>query len=76
MTTTPAPKPSSRDRVRAHRARLRAQGLRPVQFWLPDVNSPEFKEQIRQECLAIANSPGEKDDMTFVESLIDYEGWE
>ncbi|MCW2631974.1 MAG: hypothetical protein JWR88_936, partial [Pseudonocardia sp.] len=27
----------TRDRVAAHRARLRAQGLRPLQIWVPDV---------------------------------------
>ncbi|MGH3923785.1 MAG: antitoxin MazE-like protein, partial [Pseudonocardiaceae bacterium] len=31
-----------RARVRAHRARLRAQGLRPIQIWVPDVRSPTF----------------------------------
>jgi hypothetical protein len=34
--------------VRRHRARQRAQGLRPVQFWLPDTNTPEFLEQVAQ----------------------------
>ncbi|MHB8692844.1 MAG: antitoxin MazE-like protein, partial [Solirubrobacteraceae bacterium] len=33
---------STRDRVRQHRARLRRQGLRPVQVWVPDVRAPEF----------------------------------
>ena len=32
----------SRRRVRAHRERLRAQGLRPVQIWVPDVNAEGF----------------------------------
>ena len=31
-----------RSRVKAHRARLRAQGLRPIQVWVPDVRSPAF----------------------------------
>lgn len=69
--STPAQKASSRDKVRAHRARLRAQGLRPVQYWLPDVNSPEFKARLRQECLAIAASADEKDVMDLLESVRD-----
>jgi Protein of unknown function (DUF3018)/PemK-like, MazF-like toxin of type II toxin-antitoxin system len=33
---------STRDRVRQHRERLRSQGLRPLQIWIPDVRAPEF----------------------------------
>ena len=33
---------SSRDEVRAHRKRLRQQGLRPIQIWVPDMRSPDF----------------------------------
>ncbi len=29
-----------REKVREHRARLRAQGLRPIQIWVPDARSP------------------------------------
>jgi antidote-toxin recognition MazE-like antitoxin len=27
----------TRDKVKAHRERLRRQGLRPIQVWVPDV---------------------------------------
>jgi antidote-toxin recognition MazE-like antitoxin len=37
-----AARPASHDKVRAHRARLRKQGLRPVQMWVPDVRSRAF----------------------------------
>ena len=36
------PKPS-RLKVWDHRERLRQQGLRPVQIWVPDVRSPAFQ---------------------------------
>jgi hypothetical protein len=39
---TMAKRKTARDKARAYRARMRAKGLKPVQFWLPDVNSPEF----------------------------------
>jgi predicted RNase H-like HicB family nuclease len=42
MTTPTRP---SRDQVRAHRERLREQGLRPIQIWVPDVRSPAFKAE-------------------------------
>jgi hypothetical protein len=42
----PTTKPSqSRDKVRAHRARLRRRGLRPVQIWVPDVRSRTFARE-------------------------------
>jgi hypothetical protein len=63
---------SSRDKVRAHRARLRQQGLRPIQVWVPDVTSPEFKCLAREQTLAIARSEQEADDLAFVESLIEW----
>ncbi len=37
-------------RVAKRRAALRAQGLRPKTFWLPDTRTPEFKEQARLFC--------------------------
>lgn len=64
----PAPL-SSRERVAKRRAALRAQGLRPKQIWVPNVHSPEFKEQARQAALAVANSPHEADDQAWVDSV-------
>jgi Protein of unknown function (DUF3018) len=63
------PARSSASKVRQHREKLRAQGLRPIQMWVPDVNDPKIKEQIRREARLIARSPHEKDDLAFVESL-------
>lgn len=65
-------KKSSRDKVRAHRERLRRQGLRPIQIWVPDVRSPEFVKEAHRQSLAIANSPQEKDDQAFIDSISDW----
>jgi hypothetical protein len=62
-------KPSSRDKVRQHRARLRAQGLRPVQMWVPDVTSPEFIAEARRQAKRLAESPHAKDDQDFVDAI-------
>lgn len=60
-----------RDRVNAYRARMRAQGLRPVQIWVPDVRSPEFAaEAYRQSALVAAAAHG-SDDMDCVEDISD-----
>ena len=64
---------TSRDKVRAHRQRLREQGLRPIQIWVPDVTSPEFVKEARRQSRAVARSAGEKDNIAFVESLLDWD---
>jgi hypothetical protein len=60
---------SSREKVSAHRARLRKRGYRLVQMWLPDTRTPEFAEQAHRASLAIANSPTEAEDQAWVDSV-------
>jgi hypothetical protein len=60
---------SSRDKVRAHRARLRAAGLRPVQIWIPDTRSPEFAAEAHRQSVNIANSPTEAEDQAFIDAI-------
>lgn len=38
--------------VSRHREKLRAQGMRLVQFWAPDTGLPDFQEQARRQSLA------------------------
>lgn len=60
---------STRDRVRRHRQRLREQGMRPIQIWVPDVTAPGFAEEAHRQSAAVANSLQEADDQAFVDSL-------
>jgi len=60
---------SSRDKVRAHRARLRKKGLRPIQIWVPDVRSKAFAREAHRQSLAVANSPQAKKDQDFVDAI-------
>jgi hypothetical protein len=60
---------SSRDKVRAHRAKLRAAGLRPIQIWVPDTRSPDFARQAHRDSLAIANDPHEAEDQAFIDAI-------
>lgn len=71
MATRTRPK-SSRDKVRVHREKLRRQGLRPIQIWVPDVRSPEFAAEAHRQSLAIANSRQEKDDQEFIDAISDW----
>lgn len=61
----------SRDKVRAHRHRLRRQGLRPIQIWVPDVRSPIFAAEAHRQSLAVANSPYRNEDQEFIEAVSD-----
>ena len=64
-----AAKSRSRDKVRAHRARMRKKGMRLVQIWLPDVRSKAFKRRAHLDSLAIARSPQAKEDQDFVDAV-------
>jgi len=61
--------PSTRDRVRKHRERLRRQGLRPLQIWVPDVRAPEFVAEAHRQSVAIATSEHEADDQAFIDAI-------
>jgi len=68
MPVLSPPKPS-RLKVQKHRERLRAQGLRPIQIWVPDVHSPAFRAAARRQSKAVAGSAHAKDDQAFVDSV-------
>jgi len=65
---------SSREKVRRHRERLRRQGLRPIQIWVPDVRSPSFLSQAHRQSLSIAQSAMEAEDQGFIDSVSDLSG--
>ncbi|HEY1722604.1 MAG TPA: antitoxin MazE family protein [Magnetospirillaceae bacterium] len=60
---------TSRDKVRAHRVRLRAQGLRPVQIWVPDTRSPKFAAEAKRQCRLIAESRFAAEDQAFIDAI-------
>jgi len=62
---------TSREKVRAHRMRLRALGMRPITMWVPDMRSPKFAAEARRQCLLANNSPYAAEDQAWVDSMID-----
>jgi hypothetical protein len=60
---------SSRARVSAYRDRLRAEGLRPVQVWVPDVRSSTFAAEAQRQAALVATTSAQSDDMAFVEAI-------
>jgi hypothetical protein len=56
-------------KVRRHRERLREQGLRPIQIWVPDVRASSFKMEAHRQSLAVAASAHEREDQAFIDAL-------
>ena len=65
----PAKAATSKGKVRAHRERLRRQGLRPIQIWVPDVRSPGFAAEARRQSRAVAESAQAQQDQAFVDGI-------
>ena len=70
MSEAKRPK-SSREKVRAYRERLRRQGLRPLQIWVPDVRAPAFRAEAHRQSLLVASSEFEADDQAFIDAVTD-----
>ena len=68
MTKSKGPK-SAREKVRAYRERLRRQGLRPIQIWVPDVRAPGFSKEAHRQSAAVASSVAAADDQAFIDSV-------
>ena len=64
---------SSARRVADHRSALRAQGLRPVQMWVPDTRAPGYAERIRRQLEALRNDPREA---RLLEELDEFADWD
>ncbi len=71
MASASTAKPS-RIKVREYRERLREQGLRPIQIWVPDVRSPAFRSEAHLQSAAIAASAHASDDQAFIDAVADW----
>ena len=60
---------SSRDKVRVHRKRLRARGLRPIPVWVPDTRTAAFKVEAHRQSLLVAQSPHARQDQDFIDTI-------
>lgn len=66
---------TERERNGSYRARMRAQGLRPLQIWVPDPTRPGFAEEVRRQVDLLRGTPEEEDALDFIESVQDTRGW-
>jgi hypothetical protein len=67
MTTSS--RPTSREKVRAYRARMRRRGMRLIQMWVPDTGARAFRRQAHLDSLAVAGSRHEDEDQAFVDAI-------
>jgi hypothetical protein len=72
MVQTTGAKPSG-IRVREHRDRLHAQGLRPIQIWVPDVRAPSFRPEAHRQSLAVAASAHAAKDQAFIDAVSNWD---
>lgn len=61
--------PGVTDRVRDYRARMREQGMRPIQLWVADVRAPGFAAEAHRQSAAVAASDHATDDQDFIDAL-------
>ncbi|MBB5049798.1 hypothetical protein HNR60_004582 [Rhodopseudomonas rhenobacensis] len=73
--TDAAKRSDAAKRVRKHRDKMKAMGLKPVTLWVPDVHSPEFKAEIKRQCLLLKDDPHEQEILAELEHWFDPEGW-
>ncbi|OCK58054.1 antitoxin MazE family protein [Bradyrhizobium sp. LMTR 3] len=77
MATTPkkAKPHTPQQRMAARRARLRAQGLRPVQHWVPDLRDPKVRADLRRQVKLMARHPENDAIDSWNEAAYDWSGW-
>jgi hypothetical protein len=71
MMATPTDRQTSRSKVAEHRARLRAQGMRPIQIWVPDVRSASFRAEAHRQSAAVAATRHARSDQAFIDAISD-----
>jgi hypothetical protein len=66
---SPKPTANGRERAKAHRDRLHAAGLTPLQLWIPDTRSAAFRADARRQARAVAESAAEAEDQAFIDCV-------
>ena len=62
-------------RVRKHREKMKAAGLKPVTIWVPDVNSPGYREALARDIARINADEESNRVMEDMLELADFSDW-
>lgn len=63
------------ERVKKHREELKAQGLRPLQIWVPDTRKAGFKKECLRQSKLLLNDEHEHDTINWIGDASDNEDW-
>lgn len=75
-TSSKKPKPqTAQQRMASRRERLRAQGLRPVQHWVPDLRDPKVVTDLKRQAKLMALHPQNAELDDWLDKAIDWDGW-
>ncbi|AXK81924.1 DUF3018 family protein [Pseudolabrys taiwanensis] len=74
-TRSKAKPKTARERMQARRDRLRSQGLRPVQHWVPDLRDPKVRADLRREMAELAKHPANAEIDNWIEKIYDDSDW-
>jgi hypothetical protein len=69
-----APK-TAKERMSARRKRLRAQGLRPVQHWVPDLRDPKVRADLLRQGRLLGQHPQNDPIDAWIEAVYDTSEW-
>jgi hypothetical protein len=58
--------------MNARRERLRSQGLRPVQHWVPDLRDPKVRAEIRRQGALLSRHPENATIDNWIEAAYDW----
>ena len=62
-------------RVRKHRDKMKAAGLKPVTIWVPDLNAPRYKEALARDIAKINADEESTRVMEDMLELADFSDW-
>ena len=62
-------------RVKSHRDKLRAQGLRPIQIWIPDARRDGFAQECQRQSQLLQNDAHEHEISSWIEQTADQTEW-
>jgi hypothetical protein len=63
------------ERVRKHREKMKAAGLKPVTIWVPDVSAPGYREALARD---IAKINADEESLRVMEDMLelaDFSDW-
>ena len=66
-------KKATRKKVRAYRDRMRKEGLRPLQVWVPDVRADGFAQEAHRQSVAVGSSEQGRADQAWVDAVSEWD---